>query len=240
MIGVLFFVNAIVAIIILFTTSMLQNHFTKIERSLNIYTDTKAYKPEGEVRFINKLISRYKTLSQQKNSSIDIETMILKAFYEERIGRFSYIKVQAIALQGKIMMWIILVLQIAFEILGKNPGQSIGHFIYIVASTFLCMLTTLISVIKSIADQREQLLIKLQDYIINAYPAEISWQSKQKNIKDLLHKIEKLENELQNYQTQKQQKEVLKQEKEVLSKQVDKKLKEEDIKNLLEKFNLNI
>lgn len=238
MIGGLFLVNAVLAIVILFTSSMLQNHFTKLEKSIAIYTDTKAYKPERYIDFISKLIERYKVLSQEKLKKIDIETMILKALYEEKVGKFFYVHIQSIALQGRAIMWAVLVVQITFEILGKNPGQSISHFIYIVASTFLCMIITLMSVFKSIRDQRDQLVIKMQDYIVNAYPVEVSWKNKQKNIKELLGRIEKLENELESYQNNEDRETTT----EMLAEAevpVDR-LKEEDIKNLLEKFDLNL
>lgn len=232
MIGGLFFANAVLAGIILFTTSMLQNHFSKLEKSISIYTDNKAYKSQQDIQFISKLIDRYKALNAEEVKSLDIETMILKALYEEKIGKFEYLHVQSIALQGKGLMWAILVIQITFEILGNNPGQSIAHFIYIVASTFLCILITLIGVVKSILEQKNKLLIKLQDYIANTYPAELSWKTKQKNIKELLSKIEKLENQLESYQNKEDAQEETEEE------QLNK-LKEDDIKSLLEKLDLN-
>jgi hypothetical protein len=230
MIGGLFFINIVVALVILLTTSMLQNHFARIEKSIRMYNDPKGYETKTETSFLYKLVQKYKALTIQGPEKIDVEAMIASSFYEEKIGKFPYIKVQSIALEGKFIMWIILVLQIGFEILGQNPGQSIRHFIYIVASTFLCMLITLIGVIKSIADQRDQMLIKVQDYLSNTYPIEVYSKNKDQNMKELLIKIEKLETELESYQ--KKGSETKKEAQEAF-------LKETDIKDLLEKFNIH-
>ncbi|MGL4736132.1 MAG: hypothetical protein ACRCW2_01640 [Cellulosilyticaceae bacterium] len=206
MISVLFGVNVFICIITFLATSMLQNHFNKIHRSMAIYLDTKAYRPNSEVSFINKVLTRYQELSSSQSEEkvivphIDVEVMIHKALYEEHIGKFSYLGVQSMANKGKVVMWGILIVQIALDIMSGQPGRSVINFIFIVASTALCMVATLYSIIKSVCDKREQLVIKVHDYVVNTYPVDLLERTKQQEIKELMERIQKLESELETYQ----------------------------------------
>lgn len=206
MISVLFGVNVLICIITFLTTSMLQNHFNKIHRSMVIYLDNRAYRPNSEVSFVNKVLSRYQELSSNRTEEeaivphIDVEVMIYNALYEEHIGKFSYLGVQSMATRGKVVMWAILVIQIALEIMGGQPGRSVVNFIFIVASTLICMIVTLYSIIKSVPEKRQQLVVKVHDYIVNTYPVDLLERTKQQEIKELMERIQKLEGELETYQ----------------------------------------
>lgn len=200
MIGVLFGINALLALIVTFTTRMLQNHFEKINKSIQVYLNPKAYKTESEIDFIRNLIDKYQRVFEAQNGeNIEVETMVQNAFYEKRIGRFSYIMIQNIALKSKLVMWGVLSIQVFIEILSKSPGSSIKNFIFIIASTILCLIISLMGVIKNIVEEREQLFIKIQDFMINTYPSEMKWKDKQKDVKALLARIEELEAELEQY-----------------------------------------
>ncbi|WP_053982477.1 hypothetical protein [Niameybacter massiliensis] len=200
MIGVLFGINALLALIVTFTTRMLQNHFEKINKSIQVYLNPKAYKTESEIDFIRNLIDKYQRVFEAQNGeNIEVETMVQNAFYEKRIGRFSYITIQNIALKSKLVMWGVLSIQVFIEILSKSPGSSIKNFIFIIASTILCLIISLMGVIKNIVEEREQLFIKIQDFMINTYPSEMKWKDKQKDVKALLARIEELEAELEQY-----------------------------------------
>lgn len=229
MIGVLFAVNTMLALAIAFATTMLQNHFSKIEKSIQTYLNPKAYKPESEVAFIRDLIEKYqKSYEAHEDANIDVESMIQVAFYKEKVGKFSYAMVQNIAVKSRLVMWVILFMQITLEILSTRPGQSISNFILIVMSTVLCIMTTFLGIFKNVAEEREQLFIKLQDFIINTYPTEMKWKDKQKDVKALLDRIEVLEAELAGYQ---ENSEISQQEKQI---------KEVDIKMLLSKIDLTL
>ena len=154
--------------------------------------------------------------------------MIQAAFYEKKVGKFPYYVVQNIAIKSKLIMWIVLCIQIVLEILSTKPGYSISNFIFIVVSTVLCIMITLLGIFKGIHEQREQLFIKLQDYVRNTYPTEIKWIEKQKDVKVLLDKIEKLETELQEYQQAK-----------VVSSN-EEHIREEDIKMLLSQIDIKL
>lgn len=229
MIGVLFGINTMLALAVTFTTTMLQNHFNKIDRSMQVYLNPKAYKTESDTAFIRDLIDKYqKAYKAQDGAHIDLEAMIQVAFYRKKVGKFSYAVVQNIAIKSKLVMWGILFVQIAFEILSAAPGQSIPKFIFIVSSTILCVIITFLGILKNINEEREQLFVKIQDYITNTYPAEMNGKDKQKDVKVLLEKIEKLEAELEAYQGDSE-----------MTVQ-DKKIKEADIKMLLSKIDLNL
>ncbi|MGL4345252.1 MAG: hypothetical protein ACRCTE_08650 [Cellulosilyticaceae bacterium] len=205
MIGGLFAVNVLLCVITFLTTSMLQNHFHRIHRSISIYLDAKAYKPNSEIAFISKVLKRYQEISCNCEDQtaivphVDVEVMINKALYEEKIGRFSYLGVQSIATRAKVVMWAILVIQIALEILSTAPGSSIPNFIFVVASTVVCILATLYTILKSVPEKRTQLIVKVHDYVVNTYPSDLIGKSKQQEIKELMERIQKLEDELENY-----------------------------------------
>lgn len=227
MIGVLFGINALLALIVTFTTRMLQNHFEKINKSIQVYLNPKAYKTESEIDFIRNLIDKYQRVFEAQNGeNIEVETMVQNAFYEKRIGRFSYITIQNIALKSKLVMWGVLSIQVFIEILSKSPGSSIKNFIFIIASTILCLIISLMGVIKNIVEEREQLFIKIQDFMINTYPSEMKWKDKQKDVKALLARIEELEAELEQYHMGNEK----------LSQATQ--INEEDIKILLSKIDL--
>lgn len=229
MIGVLFGINTMLALAVAFATTMLQNHFSKIEKSIEIYHNPKAYKTESEIAFIRDLTEKYQKACETGESEyIDVEAMIQVAFYKKKVGKFSYQSVQNVAIKSKLLMWGIACAQIVLEILSTKPGQSIPHFIFIVMSTVLCIMITLLSIFKGVNEEKEQLFIKIQDYIRNTYPTELKWKEKQKDVKALLDKIEKLEAELEEYQSDKK-----------VSTQ-EKQIKEEDIKMLLNHIDMNL
>lgn len=229
MIGVLFGINTMLALAVAFTTTMLQNHFNKIDRSMQVYLNPKAYKTESDTAFIRNLIDKYqKAYKAQDGVYIDLEAMIQVAFYGKKVGKFSYAVVQNIAIKSKLVMWGILFVQIAFEILSVAPGQSIPKFFFIVSSIILCVIITFLGILKNINEEREQLFVKIQDYIKNTYPAEMNGKDKQKDVKALLEKIEKLEAELEAYQGDSE-----------MTVQ-NKKIKEADIKMLLSKIDINL
>ncbi|MEG1829318.1 MAG: hypothetical protein RR309_07850, partial [Cellulosilyticaceae bacterium] len=151
-----------------------------------------------------------------------------------------YTKVQSIANKGKIVMWGMLIIQIGLELLKGVEAYSKIGFILIIANSLLCMLITLIGVIKGILEERERLTIKLADYIVNTYPAEIEWQREQKNIKELKSEVEHLKEELYSYKTVETQKDINGVEKSAGVEEVEDILQEKDIIHLLDKMNLNI
>ena len=103
------------------------------------------------------------------------------------------------------------------------------------------MLITLVGVIKGIPEEREKLTIKLADYIVNTYPAEIEWQREQKNIRELKDQVQHLKEELDSYKLEVDQKDIEVVEKESKIKEtIDEILQEKDIIHLLDKINLNI
>lgn len=227
MIGALFIINTVVALVIGFTMSMLKNHFSRIEKSMEIYDNPKIYKTKSDTEFIGELIERYKKLDQVAKKTIDIDTMIEASFYKQKIGKFSYLAVQNVATKGTVIIWIILATQIGLEVLSPIPGSSITNFICIVSNTLICLLLTLAHVFKGINDQKSHLFVKIRDYILNIYPASIAEKDHQKDMKALLDRIQKLETELENYQG------------ESAAGQDDdaNSLHEEDIKVFLEKLN---
>lgn len=230
-------INIGLAFVILFTNSMIQNHFKKIHKSISAYANKKIYKSQADTLFLDTLLERYHLILGYNQQKIDIEVLVSKAFYEEKVGKFRYTLVESITTRGKVIMWALLVSQIGIELITQLPAYPKRDFIMIIASTLLCMIITLMGVIKSIPEEREKLITRISDYVVNTHPAEIEWQKQQQNIKKLEQKIEELQEELEiNYKefkvnkVEEQKKGIIEQPKELL--------KERDIVSLLDKFNL--
>lgn len=238
MVGILLGVNITLGVITVFATSMIQNHFKKIDRSIQIYTDKKVYKSKSDIYFLASLLEKYKLISQYNKHDVDIMVMVTKTFYEEQIGRFKYTKVQSIATKGKVIMWGVLASQMGVQLLRGTITYSEISFIMIIANSIICMLVALVGVIKSIPEEREKLFIKLEDYIVNIYPAEIEWQDNKNNIKELEIKLRELEEELDTYKAKAYKNDIIIEvNKQETSEEV---LHERDIIHLLDKIKLNI
>lgn len=237
MIELLFLLNIGIAFVILLTTSMIQTHFKRIHRNVERYADKKTYKPHKSTQFITTLLDRYSVISGNMGTKVDVGVLVTKTFYEERVGKFRYTCVESIAIRGKVVMWAILICQIGIELVTKVAPYPKKDIIFIIATTLICMIITLVGVIKGIREEREKLLVKLADYIVNTYPAEKEWQKQQEDIKKLHEKIDHLKEELHSYQEP--QNIIPIPEHKAESKEEDKDLlKEKDIISLLDKFNL--
>lgn len=193
MIGVLFGANIILALLSGLAIAMVQHHFNRIEKSIRIYGDPKAYKPRSNIVFIETVINTIRELGEKELKGEYIQRIIHQCFMEQKIGYFSCKWTQNIAIKGKFIMWVILGIQIAIEILGKSPGNSVSNFIFIVGSTLLCLFFSLVGIVKNIGEYRMNLLCKVQDYIMNTYPVELANKNKSKDIQELLDKIDKID-----------------------------------------------
>lgn len=193
MVTALFFVNVIGAFVVLLSTSMLQNHFRKIEHSMEVYNNAKCYKPESQISFLIKVIERYKEVRAVEADMMNVEAMITNTLYEEKIGHFSFLKVYSIATKGKVLLWGVLVGQVVIELIINNGSGTLADFSFIIANTILCMVITLAQIMKAIADKKEHLIVKINDYIINIDPAEKALKEKNNKIKELMGRLEQLE-----------------------------------------------
>ena len=241
MIVILLLINIVLDFIILFTTSMVQNHYKKIDKFIKIFADKKVYKSQREITFISDLLERYSVVLEYTEKNIDVEALIKKYFYEYPIGKFRYTKIKSFAVRGKIIMWGVFLCQLGLDLLTMRRASTQIDFIVIIASALLCMLISLVGIIKSIPEEEAKLIVKLEDYIVNTYPAEMQWQKKEKNIKNLEEKVQKLEQELQNYQEKINPVEVSEgtSEGEEYSKDKDV-LSAKDIMNLLDQINIEL
>ena len=229
MIGVLFGINVLIALIIIFATTMLQNHFKKLEKSIMIYHNPKVYKTGSDIAFIRDLMEKYeKAYELGECKKVDLPSMIQASFYEKKVGKFPYYQVQSIALKGKWVMWFVFSIQVLLGVLSSDTQHMTLNSIFVVASGLIGFIITLLGVFKGIPEQREQLFIKLQDYIMNAYPTEMKYLEKQKDVKVLLDKIEKLEGELEEYRQAN------------MPIEAEKSLREEDIKKVLNQIDINL
>lgn len=230
-------INIGLSFIILFTNSMIQNHFKKIHRNISVYADKKVYKSQTDTQFLDTLLERYYLIIGYNQQELDVEVLVSKSFYEERVGKFRYTLIESIAIHGKAVMWTLMASQIGIELLTQLPSYPKRDFIMIIANTLLCMIITLMSVIRSVPEEREKLITRISDYVVNTYPAEVEWQKQQQNIRKLEQKIEELQEELESSckepkinKVQESKKEVIESKKELL--------KERDIVTLLDKFKL--
>ena len=121
-----------------------------------------------------------------------IEGIIQKEFYQQKVGSFQYTTIENIATKSKLVMWVVLAGQIALEVIAERPGSSLMHFGCIIISALLCLCFLLVGVVKNISEQREGFFKKVEDYIINIYPTEVSKRNKSKDYMALLEKLDAL------------------------------------------------
>ncbi|MGL4798299.1 MAG: hypothetical protein ACRCWY_02715 [Cellulosilyticaceae bacterium] len=195
MIGMLFGVNILVALSVGLTMTMLQNHFSKIKKSTYIYGDPKAYKPYSDIAFIDSIIEQVRGIAEKDEEDESLEDManlINQKLMTEKIGVFKYQVVARIAMQGKYLIWIVLIGQIILEMTSKKPGESISDFIYIVGSTLLCMLVTLAGVVNNLTDQKTALIEEIQQYILDTYPRQREKRHKQNELREILDRMDRV------------------------------------------------
>ncbi|MGL4361747.1 MAG: hypothetical protein ACRCSG_00400, partial [Cellulosilyticaceae bacterium] len=65
----------VIACITTLGTAMIKNHFKQIEKSLEVFIDTKAYKPQRQIIFISSVLEKLRKSAEEEDDE-DVKTVI--------------------------------------------------------------------------------------------------------------------------------------------------------------------
>lgn len=200
MLLIFFSFNIIVFLSTFLSLAMFNNNLKKISRSIDIYLDPKAYKPENKIRFISSLMDKYK--SYDDKSAIDIDSLVKESFYCNKIGNFKTQSVETLSLKGKVLLWISIISMVILEATTRGLGQSQVNSILIIISAGIGILLAFFEMYLDIEMGKKRLFLKIKNHINNEYPQFKIDKKEREEVSLLLKKIEELESEIQDYKSQ--------------------------------------
>ncbi|HHX62685.1 MAG TPA: hypothetical protein GX707_18520 [Epulopiscium sp.] len=214
---------------------MFNNNLKKHNRSIDIYLDPKAYKPESEVKLISLLLDKYN--SYKDKETVDLESLIMGCFYNNKIGTFKVSGIETLANKGKYLLWISIIAMVSFETMTVGLGRSKIHSVGIIVSAALGIILALLELYSDIKMEKQQLFLRIKNYLNNEYPQFKTNQKEKEKVSFLLTKIEQLETKIKQYEetkSQQRQEEQIKEEKLPIQEE----LQEADIAQILKCFDI--
>lgn len=163
--------EVILAALIILTVCMVEQKYKEISISLGLYKNNRAYKTQEKIAFIENIIEKYQVCKLQSEDQVDLESMIKSALGKEQIGKFTYIGVRSIALNGKHMMWAIIGLELLIVLLNKL-GASLLVVSVMGGSILLTIFIEMFLIIRALDEKKEALITDVEDYVRNTYPIE--------------------------------------------------------------------
>lgn len=208
---------------------MFSNNLKQISRSIDIYLDPKAYKPESEVRLIASLVDKYS--KYEDLDLVDLDSLISDGFYNHKIGKFKVTVIETLANKGKGLLWISIIAMVLLEGLTTGLGQSKLNSMLIIVNAGLGIVLAFYEIYSDINMGKDQLFLKIKNYLSNEYPQLKINQKEKEEVSFLLTKIEQLEDKIRkNDKAKPQQKQQIKKE--------EQELQEEDIVQILKCFDM--
>lgn len=214
---------------------MFNNNLKRLSKSIDIYLDPKAYKPESEVRFISGLLDKY---SRYENKElVDLDSLIMECFYSTKIGKFKVSVIETLANKGKRLLWVSIIAMVLYEALTVGLGRSTINSIIIIVSSGLGITLVLLEMYLNLEMGKKQLFLKSKNYLNNEYPQLKISQKEKEEVSILLTKIDQLEKEIRKHE---EIKPLHKQEEVKIKKDkiAEEKLEEEDIVQILNYFDM--
>ena len=178
---------------------MLKNHLAKITYSLSIYHDQKAYKTKEDICFIESIIKSYNETLQELRKPDHLSVMIEKSLYNEKIGKFGYLKIRHMALRGKLFNWMIIFLEVVLLSLGMKSTMNLENMIFITVSVCFAVALEIYTFIQDVETKESLLITEVEDYILNRYPYNKHIRNESKLISRLKSKVADLEDKVAYY-----------------------------------------
>lgn len=199
MIIIFFILSIIVFLCTSLAIAMFANNLKKINKSIELHLNNRAYKPEKEMRFIISLFEKY----QECNSinPIDVPALIKVCFYEQKIGMFNTLKVESVANKGKELLWFSTITMTLLELINPSFGESIFSLALIIISAALGLMLIFFELYAGIEKEKEKIFIKLQDYLHNEHPKHLIKQKEKQERVELLNRISELEKQIHLFQS---------------------------------------
>lgn len=208
---------------------MFSNNLKKINRSIDIYLNPKAYKSGSEIRLITLLVDKYSQYEDRE--LVDLDVLVADGFYHENIGKFKVSVVETLASKGKRLLWVNTIAMVGWETLTVGLGYSELNSIMIIASAGLGVLLAFYEMYSDIELGKKHLFLRIKNYLNNEYPQLKINQKEKEEISFLLTKIEQLEAEISRN-------EKIKQPKPSEKEKDDEGLQEDDIIQILKSFDV--
>lgn len=207
---------------------MFSNNLKRISRSIDIYLDPKAYKPESEVRLISSLWDKYSDYNNKE--SVDLDALIASHFYANKIGKFKVTSIETLAKKGKGLLWFGIISMVIVESLTTGLGVSNLNSVLIIISAGLGVVLGFYEIYSDVEVGKQKLFVAIKNSLNNEYPQFKISKKEKEEVSLLLTKIEKLEEKIKIN-------EAIKKEQEEKKKQAEA-LQEEDIVQILKSFDL--
>jgi uncharacterized protein YlxW (UPF0749 family) len=185
----------ILAALIILTHYMIISKFKSIELSLSKYGNSRVYKVQAHIAFIEKVINKYKECTQNLEDPGELENIIRTILYREYIGRFPFLAIKNIATKTTQIMWGIIVLETLTAFINKTADQP-STIVIITASMLMTMAVQMFKFIKGIEEEGEMTMMIVQDYVRHIYPLEAQKKLTNKEIIQLKTKVNELEKEI--------------------------------------------
>lgn len=183
---------------IFLATIMFANHLRNISRSINIFLDPKAYKPENEIAFISSLVDKYQKYENELLMNQGIDALVSDCFYKEKVGIFKLSTIETIASRGKRLLWPLMIMMLVFEGITNGLGQSMINSALIISSGVLGLLLIFFQLSKNLDWEKQRLLTEIKSYLYHTYPYLKSKKKKEKQVSSLMSKIDLLENQIED------------------------------------------
>ncbi|MDF2594050.1 MAG: hypothetical protein K0R69_391 [Clostridia bacterium] len=195
MIIVLCIMEIILAALIVLTHYMIINKFKSIELSLNKYGNSRVYKVQAQIAFIEKVIHKYKESKQNLEDPAELENIIRTILYREYIGRFPFLTIKNIATKTTQIMWGIIFLEALIAFVNKTADHP-STIVIITASMLITIAVQMFKFIKGIEEEGEMTMMIVHDYVRHIYPVEAQRKLTNKDIIQLKTKVSELEKEI--------------------------------------------
>jgi hypothetical protein len=144
------------------------------------------------------LLQRYQDAQALEEGEVQLDIMLENMFTEEKIGIFNYTTIQGIATRGGMLLWLVGLLQVGLAFLINFGNISQVEIVYCVANILLCMTVTLMGVLNDVWEAKQELMYRMEDYVLHAYPVELNNKKEHQVIQTLLERIDELEEKLTN------------------------------------------
>ena len=143
-----------------------------------IYGSKRRYKTQKDIEWIDLIMREYEANTMEEK---DLFYIIYHALNNTRIGKFSYITVMSIALQGIWFMWGILALEGMFLIVSKTTLIAPNMIGGVGGSVILTLVMTMYTILKALAQKEKSIIGEVIHYVKVTYP-EIKEKEEQKQL----------------------------------------------------------
>ncbi|PHV69282.1 hypothetical protein CS063_16640 [Sporanaerobium hydrogeniformans] len=175
----LFSIQCVLALIIVLTTKMILHKFEMIETSIELYNNSRVYKTQSSIAFIDSIIRKYDEIENKLKDKVDIETFLVTTLHKEKIGSFSYLAIKNLATKTIFLMWAVIMLEIL--VISIDRLAFTGPMIILTSvSGLLAIGSEVFTIVMGVVEKQELILTLMTNYLINIFPVENEERNKKR------------------------------------------------------------